>query len=190
MNKLLNLLCMVSVSMIIVACDSSDKVNVDKKSISDASEISDVVDSSSIIYSEEKMKELLDKSLNNGDCDSYSNVLVNSTFSGKEYSLFYETQVMAYKYNCAVAYYYLGMEMYSDRAGYGDEILLEKNKLNSMNSPSVWSEDNMTKSMALYYFLKAYELGEKSAYYELVKYFGKDPKKFPKSSDFIKGRKK
>lgn len=46
----------------------------------------------------------------------------------------------------------------------------------------------MAKSMALYYFLKASELGEKEATYQLEHYFGEDPKKFPKSSDFIRGK--
>lgn len=92
--------------MITVSCDSSDKVNVDKKSTSKVDEISTAVDSSSIIYSDEKMNELLDKSLNNGDCDSFHDAIVNSTFSGKTTALFYETQIMAYKYNCSIAYFF------------------------------------------------------------------------------------
>lgn len=191
MPRYLNSLLLIPIFMIITSCDSSDKVDVDKKSMSETSEISNAVDSSIIIYSDEKMNDLLDKSLNYGDCDSFHNAIINSTFSGKTTALFYETQIMAYKYNCSIAYYFLGMDMYSDPdlVKYKYDFVSDSDKLNDISSPPVWNEDNMIKSMAIYYFLKAYELGEKDAYYELIKYFGEDHKKFPKSSDFIKGKK-
>lgn len=133
-------------------------------------------DTSSVIMKQLEIDSLIKKGINQGDCDSYQKAIVNRHLSNDAYSLFGYSQIMANKYNCAIAYYYVGFNL-ENIAHMGENI------------KSFQDIDNKTKSMILFNYLKSYELGNESAKYTLYEYFGKDEKKFPKSCDYIVFRK-
>ncbi|NNP71083.1 hypothetical protein [Acinetobacter sp. Ac_5812] len=157
MIKYINFVFILFLSNFLIACDFNDEKGFDTR---DA------------IYSERKIDELLAKSLRNGDCEAFQNAVVNRHLADDGYSIFYYTQIMANKYNCPIAYYYLGVDMNADEGTY-------------IGGIPVWSDDELTRNMAIYNLLKAYELGYEPSKYELEVFLGDDPKKFPKSSDFI-----
>lgn len=125
-----------------------------------------------VIYDQNKTNNLLKKSLKNGDCKSFQDVVVNKHLADDGYSIFYYSQIMANKYNCPIAYYFLAVDLDTDKGTF-------------IGGIPVWSEDEITRNMAIYNYLKAYELGYEPAKYSLEKFFGDNPDNFPKSTDVI-----
>lgn len=130
------------------------------------------MDTRDVIYDQNKTNNLLKKSLKNGDCKSFQDVVVNKHLADDGYSIFYYSQIMANKYNCPIAYYFLAVDLDTDKGTF-------------IGGITVWSDDEITRNMAIYNYLKAYELGYEPAKYSLEKFFGDNPDNFPKSTDVI-----
>lgn len=62
-----------------------------------------------------KTNNLLKKSLKNGDCKIFQDVIVNKHLGDQGYSFFYYSQIMANKYNCSIAYYFLAVDSDTDK---------------------------------------------------------------------------
>lgn len=142
--------------------------------IEDDKPVVEASDTGSVIMNQSQIDVLLKKAIDHGDCDSYQEAVVNRHLAGDTYSLYIYSQIMANKYNCAIAYYYLGIGLESSRLG---SVNIFKNGVKSI--------DNKTKNTIIYNYLKAHELGNNSAKYKLHEYFGKDETKFPKSCEYI-----
>ena len=91
---------------------------------------------------------LLAKVINNGDFESYNKVSNAYLLADKVDELYYYALLMANKHKCPEAFYHLFLIM-TDQA--------------SINEVELYSNDERTKNMALYYLLKSRELGYEGA---------------------------
>jgi hypothetical protein len=115
---------------------------------------------------------IIDSALTYGDAKAYNSVATHQiTYNVRGREFFYYAFIMANKHNNAEAYYHLYY------------ILLTSSHHQNAEE-SLKSMDTKTKNFALYYLLKAYELGYKDAKDRLDKYFGKN-KPIPKSSHYL-----
>ncbi len=151
------------------------KQNVEASSTSDSSaaiqnEASLALDTGSTFKSQEEIDALVKVAIETGDCDSYQEAVVNRDLASNDHSLYLVSQYMAERYHCAIAYYYLGQG-------------LAQIKLGEIRLPSPKGE--VTEQLAIYYYLKAYELGYDNAKYVLQEFYGLDSDHLPKSSDYV-----
>lgn len=117
---------------------------------------------------EDKYNSLLKSAINDGNVDSYNDI-VNMMFLYNDLAeAYYYSQIMAFKYNCAEAYYNLY------------RVLSNKGTINDINT---YSDDEYTNNMAKYYLLKSYELGYKDSKSILKTFFKEN--KIPSSFEYI-----
>lgn len=112
------------------------------------------------------INKLLIKSINDGDFKAYNEVSSYYILEDKIPDFYFYALIMANKHECPEAYYHLYTFL-------TNEILI--------NDINLYSSDERTKHLAIYYLLKSYELGYKEAAPKLEDIFGK---KFPKSYKF------
>nr|WP_162989041.1 hypothetical protein [Pedobacter schmidteae] len=117
---------------------------------------------------EETIK-LWKKAIDEGDFKAYANISNAYLMNTQIYELYYYSLIMANKYKCPQAYYHLFIIM-------NDKVSIDGLKL--------YSNDEATRNMSLYYLLRAKELGYTQAQFEIDDIFGKG-KSVPKSSYFI-----
>lgn len=126
-------------------------------------------DTGSVIMSQQEIDQLVKVAIEKGDCDSYQEAVVNRHLDSDLSSLYLVSQYMADTYHCPIAYYYVALALGGSTAA-KDRLSHKKNE--------------KSESIAIYYFLKAYELGHEPAIYQLEAY-GFNIKKLPKSSDYL-----
>ena len=108
--------------------------------------------------------------IDSGNVQAYNKVAFAYLMTYREVDLYYYSLMMANKYHCADAYLYL-YTILTHEASPGDMVIL--------------SNDKDTKNLALYYLLKAKELGSDDAKHTIESTFGKG-KPVPRSSFFLK----
>ncbi|MNT70484.1 hypothetical protein D3C72_2088800 [compost metagenome] len=101
---------------------------------------------------------------------AYANISNAYLMHTKIYELYYYSLIMANKYKCPQAYYHLFIIM-------NDKV--------SIDGLTLYSNDETTKNMSLYYLLRAKELGYTQAQYEIDEVFGEN-KHVPPSSYYLK----
>ena len=109
---------------------------------------------------------LIDQSINKGNEKAYCELSTFYLVENMETKLFYYSFLMANKNNTPYAF----KDVFY--------ILKSESKDQDINNL-----DNQTKNMALAYLLKAYELGDENAKYEVFEIFGE--KKIPKSKYYF-----
>ena len=105
---------------------------------------------------------LLAKAINDGDFASYSKISNAYLLAEKIDELYYYALLMANKHRCPEAYYHLFLIM-------NEEI--------SINGVEIYSKDERTKNMSLYYLLKSRELGYEGAQNAINEIFSNDTAK-------------
>lgn len=143
-NKIIGLI----LSSIIVSCGSNS--NSDSKSESkEVSLKSDTLEEYAPLTDRARVSRLMDSIYSFGDTNAYSSLSSDYFISSRLDEFLYYALIMANKYNYSKAYfdvYYTLSHPYS-----GEEFQ---------------ELDDRTKRMALYYLLKAYELGDSQASHE------------------------
>ncbi|TKC60156.1 hypothetical protein FBD94_14675 [Pedobacter hiemivivus] len=122
-----------------------------------------------LILNKEETIKLWKKAIDEGDFKAYANISNAYLMNTQIYELYYYSLIMTNKYNCPQAYYHLFTIM-------NDKVSIDGLKL--------YSNDEATRNMSLYYLLRAKELGYTQAQFEIDDVFGKG-KSVPKSSYFI-----
>ncbi len=108
------------------------------------------------------------RAINEGDFDAYHTIAnSNMLLTPDEY---YYTLLMANKHQCPEAY----LNLY--------DILTWKGTIDGVE---VGGKDSISRNQALFYLIKAYELGEKSAVYSMYEEFGEGVTP-PKSMTYLK----
>ncbi len=108
------------------------------------------------------------RAINEGDFDAYHTIAnSNMLLTPDEY---YYTLLMANKHQCPEAY----LNLY--------DILTWKGTIDGVE---VAGKDSISRNQALFYLIKAYELGEKSAVYSMYEEFGEGVTP-PKSMTYLK----
>lgn len=110
------------------------------------------------------------RAINVGDFKAYNEVSNNYWLLLKIPELYYYAQLMANRHECPEAY----MDLY-------DMFSWEE----TINGVELAGKDSVSRNQALFYLLKAYELGEESAVYYVHEEFG-DSITPPKSITFLK----
>lgn len=122
-----------------------------------------------LISNKEETLRLWGKAIHEGDFKAYGEISNAYLVNPQMYELYYYSLVMANKYQCPQAYYHLFIIM-NDKA--------------SIDGLSLYSDDEVTKNMSLYYLLKSKELGFKQSQFEIDEVFGKN-KRVPESSYYL-----
>ncbi len=123
-----------------------------------------------LVKDEKARTRLWKAAIDSGDCKAYGKIATAYIMTYHEVDTYYYSLIMANKYHCPEAY----LTMYTiltHEASTGDMIILSK--------------DKDTKNLALYYLLKAKELGSDEAQLTIDAEFGKG-KHVPNSSFFLK----
>ncbi|RKE52840.1 hypothetical protein [Sphingobacterium detergens] len=110
------------------------------------------------------------KAINEGDFKAYNEVSTNYWLVLKMPELYYYALLMANRHQCPEAY----LNLYEMLIGEG-----------TINGVEVNGKDSISRNQALFYLLKAYELGEEDAVYSVYKEFG-DSISLPKSINYLK----
>ncbi|UIR57319.1 hypothetical protein LZQ00_05755 [Sphingobacterium sp. SRCM116780] len=118
----------------------------------------------------EEVDSLWRKAINDGDFGAYNNISNNYLLRLKNYELYYYSLLMANKYQCPEAYEHLYF------------ILTTGATVNGVN---MISSDSITKNQAIFYLLKAHELGYEGAKSSIHEIFG-DSILPPKSDVYLK----
>ena len=118
-------------------------------------------------YDLPKVYALLDKAIYSGDTNAYNEVAGYYMLAFRHTDFLYYSLIMANKYNYKSAYFhvYIGLSRSWADARFG-------------------KNDNRTENMALFYLLKSYEMGFRSAEFEVDEVF--KGKQIPKSSFYLK----
>jgi hypothetical protein len=110
------------------------------------------------------------RAINEGDFEAYHEVSMNYQLVLKDPELYYFALLMANKHQCPEAY----MNLYDMLTWEG-----------TIDGIELAGKDSISRNQALFYLLKAYELGEKSAIYSVYEEFG-DSITPPKSMTYLK----
>jgi len=110
------------------------------------------------------------KAINEGDFKAYNEVSINYQLVLKDPELYYYAQLMANKHQCPEAY----MNLYDMLTWEG-----------TIDGIELAGKDSISRNQALFYLLRAYELGEKRAIYSIYEEFG-DSISPPKSIAYLK----
>lgn len=110
------------------------------------------------------------RAINEGDFKAYNNISNNYWLVLKMPELYYYALLMANRHECPEAY----MDLYDMFSWEG-----------TINGVKLAGKDSISRNQALFYLLKAYELGEKSAIYSVYEEFG-DSITPPKSMTYLK----
>jgi len=123
-----------------------------------------------LMSNKEETVKLWKKAIYEGDFKAYAIISNAYLMHTQIYELYYYSLIMANKYKCPQAYYHLFIIM-------DDQVTID--------GLSLYSNDETTKNMALYYLLKSKELGYTQAQFEIDEVFGKN-KPIPTSSYYLK----
>jgi hypothetical protein len=123
-----------------------------------------------LISNKEETFKLWKKAIDDGDFEAYNEISNAYLLESQIYELYYFSLIMANKYKCPEAYYHLFIVM--DHRG-------------TINGLNLYSNDETTKNMSLYYLLRSKELGYTRAQFEIDEVFGKG-KPTPVSSYYLK----
>jgi hypothetical protein len=118
--------------------------------------------------SQQRVFKLIDSSLNFGDAEKYNLVSKYHIVNGIGEDFLFAAMTMANKYKNAEAFFDVYVIMTSERYDSHIERM-----------------DSTSRSIALYYLLKSYELGYKSSKYVVEKVFTDRGLAIPKSSAFL-----
>jgi len=110
------------------------------------------------------------RAINEGDFKAYNEVSMNYQLVLKDPELYYYALLMANKHQCPEAY----MNLYDMLTWEG-----------TIDGIELAGKDSISRNQALFYLLKAYELGEKSAVYSVYEEF-RDSITPPKSTIYLK----
>lgn len=110
------------------------------------------------------------EALNNGDFRAYNEISNDYLLKLKDVELYYYALIMANKYNCPEAYAHLYMIL---------------TKMPSYGGIEMVSKDNTTRSQAIFYLLKANELGHQNSKSDLFEIFH-DSISPPKSDIYLR----
>lgn len=110
------------------------------------------------------------EALNNGNFGAYNEISNDYLLKLKDVELYYYALIMANKYNCPEAYAHLYMIL---------------TRIPSYGGIEMVSKDSTTRSQAIFYLLKANELGYQNAKYYLYEEFH-DSISPPKSDLYLK----
>ncbi|NQX41260.1 hypothetical protein SAMN05421820_107203 [Pedobacter steynii] len=152
------LICLVS--MLLLSCKNEKKEQF----------IAEIPHHTKLISNKEETLKLWKKAIHEGDFKAYGEISNAYLLHSQMYELYYYALIMANKYKCPQAYYHLFMIM-------NDQVTID--------GLSLYSNDEATKNMALYYLLKSKELGYTQAQFEIDEVFGKN-KPIPASSYYLK----
>ena len=123
-----------------------------------------------LVNDKEARTRLWKAAIDSGDCEAYGKIGTAYLMTYREVDLYYYSLIMANKYHCAYAYFVMHTILTHEASPDGMTIL---------------SNDKDTKNLALYYLLKAKELGSDEAQFSIEEEFGKG-KPVPNSSFFLK----
>jgi|GEM_PF-326448 len=119
----------------------------------------------SLLDNHDLINRLQDSATQYGNNRAYGELSSSYELENMNPELLYYGMIMANKYDNAEGYYHVFASLSSPNTG---------ETLNQL--------DKRTRSLAIYYLLKSYELGEESAKYKVDEIFGK---KIPKSSYYL-----
>lgn len=123
-----------------------------------------------LMSSKEATIKLWKKAIGEGDFNAYNEISNAYILESKIYELYYYSLIMANKYKCPEAYYHL--------------FIIMNNKV-SIDGLKLYSSDEATKNMSLYYLLKSGELGYSHAQSKIDDVFGEN-KPVPSSLYYLK----
>lgn len=132
--------------------------------------LSDVQYNSDKILSKRQADSLWRMAINEGDFTAYNKISNDYLQRLKNYELYYYALIMANKHQCPEAYEQLYFILTSPALVDGVNMI---------------SNDSVTRNQAMFYLLKAYELGSKDAQYSIQDLFG-DSISPPKSDIYLK----
>lgn len=121
-------------------------------------------------FSKQQVDSLWCMAINEGSFTAYNKISNDYLQRLKNYELYYYALIMANKHQCPEAYEQLYF------------ILTSPALIDGVN---MISNDSLTKNQAMFYLLKAYELGSKDAQYSIQDLFG-DSIPPPKSDIYLK----
>lgn len=122
-----------------------------------------------LVSNKEETLKLWGKAIKEGNFKAYNEISNAYLLNSQMYELYYYSLIMANKYKCPEAYYHLFVIM-------NDKV--------SIDGLSLYSDDETTKNMSLYYLLKSKELGYKQAQYKIDEVLGEN-KQVPTSSYYL-----
>ena len=154
--------------LIFLSCDNKKEKEQNKKEKEQF--VSAVSSYKKLVSNKKERTHLWKAAIDSGDCDAYNKIALAYLMTYREVDLYYYSLIMANKYHCPEAYFYMSAILTHETSA-GDIILL--------------SNDKNTKNLAHYYLFKAKELGSTNAQFSIDVEFGKG-KSVPNSSFFLK----
>ncbi|MCW8309703.1 hypothetical protein K7A41_00515 [Sphingobacterium sp. InxBP1] len=145
----MKLVLLVFLSLIMIT--GCNHTSVKQNKLSDAQYISDE------ILSKQQVDSLWRMAINDGDFTAYNKISNYYLQRLKNYELYYYALIMANKHQCPEAYEQLYFILTSPAI---------------VDGVNMVSNDSLTRNQAMFYLLKAYELGSKDAQYSIQDLFG------------------